>query len=213
MQTRDTEKAEEACARALAKFPNHPLFKSALAETGKQKTEAAAESIAQIQQRVEAEPNAQKQAAILGDALRRYPDEPSLLAKLAGANAVQSALDERIEKARSFETKRLFGEAIKEWEAIGRDYPWLAAVAGEAERLGNARRKEKQDSQERWFRQVDEAIDAGDFESAGTMLRQAAQQQPDRQLQTLDAKLKEGLKRKEASDAKFAQRQRFAGRW
>jgi tetratricopeptide (TPR) repeat protein len=112
-------------------------------------------------------------------------------------------LNERIENARTFEAKRLFGEAIKEWEAIGADYPWLQSVAGEVERLAEARRKEKSEAAERWLRQVEEAIETCDYDNAATMLRQAAQQQPDRKLQGLEAKLTEGLKKKHESDAKL----------
>ncbi len=209
LRTGERDKAEEACARALAKFPDHPLFKSGLLEVGKQKAEANARSLAEFHQRVDRESDFQEQAATLREALRRFPEEPSLLAKLNAATANQAALDGRIEKARSFETKRLFGEAIKEWEGIGHDYPWLAAVPQEVVRLGNVRRKDKQDAHDRWSRQVEDAIDDGDYESAGTMLRQAAQQRPDRQLQDLEAKLKAALQSKSDSDTKFAQGSRL----
>jgi serine/threonine-protein kinase len=203
LQEHAPEKVDEACARAMVKFPGHPLFKEALDESAQLKAEAAAQETDQVRQRVGAESDFNKQAAIVREALFRFPGHSDLLDEQAAIGAKQRALKERIERARTFDAKHLFGEAIKEWEAIGKDYPWVEGVAGEVERLAEARRKEKSGASDRWLRQVEEAIETCDYENAATMLRQAAQQQPDRKLQGLQAKLTEGLKKKHESDAKL----------
>ncbi len=203
LQEHAPEKVDEACARAMIKFPDHPLFKEALAESAQLKAEAVAQEIDQVKQRVGAESDFNKQAALVREALFRFPGHSDLLDQRAGIESKQRVLKERIENARTFEAKRLFGEAIREWEAIGNDYPWLETVAGEVERLGEARRKDKSGASDRWLRQVEEAIETCDYDNAATMLRQAAQQQPDRKLQGLNAKLTEGLKKKRESDAKL----------
>jgi serine/threonine-protein kinase len=194
-------RVDEACARALEKFPAHPLFKAALAEAAKQKVEVAAQYIEGVKQRLEAEHDFEKKSAILRDALARYPADRYLLDQLATLSAKQNQLNAQIEKARSLEGKHLFGEAIRAWEALAKDYPWYSAVPAEVERISNARRKEKQDAHDRWFRQVEDAIEGGDHDTASTMIRQAAQQQPDRKLQGLEEKLR--LKKKQDSDAKL----------
>ena len=204
---RSPAKVDEACARALAKFPNHPLFKAALAEAAKQKAEAEALEVDEVKRRVGGERDFRKQASILREALERFPNSSVLRDQQNEVSANQSVLDGRIEKAREFETKRLFGEAIKEWEAIGNDHPWLAMVSDETDRLTIARRKEKAEAADRWLAQVEESIENSDYDNAAVMLRQAAQQQPDHKLKGLEAKLKEGLKKKQESDDKFAQGQ------
>jgi hypothetical protein len=145
----------------------------------------------------------------LQKALAKFPADRDLLDQIAAVNAVQSELNARVERARTCETKHLFGEAIREWESIGADYPWFRSVREEVDRLSAARRKEKQEALERWYKQVEDAIDNGDYETAGTMIRQAAQQQPDRKLQSLESKLREGLRKKQESDAKFAEGSRM----
>ena len=196
---------EEACARAFAKFPAHPLFKSALAELAKQKAEADAQYVEEAKQKLAAESDFAKRTTILREALARCPDDPYLLDQLALVTARQSELDARIEKARGFEAKRLFGEATKEWEAIGTDHPWLPSAKQEVDRIATLRRKEKQEALDRWFQQVDQAIENGDYDTASTMIRQAAQQQPDHKLHALDEKLKEALQKKQQSDAKLTE--------
>jgi len=205
LQARNVPQAEEACARAFAKFPDHPLFKGALVEAAKQKAEVAAQDVEDVKRRLAGESNLQKQSAILRDALARFPDNQYLADQMAQVDANQNALRARIENARTLETKRLFGEAVKEWEGIAADHPWYPLATEQIERLSNARKKEKQDALDRWFGQVESAIENGDYDTAGTMIRQAAQQQPDRKLQGLEAKLKEGLQKKQQSDAKFAE--------
>lgn len=204
-----TAKIEEACTRAFAEFPAHPLFKAALSEAAKQKAALSAEYIDEVKQRVAAESDFTKQSAILREALNRLPKDPDLTDQLAAVSARQSELNVQVEKARSLEAKHQYGEAIKEWEALANAYPWYPGVAAEVERITNTRRKDKQDALERWFKQVETAIDNGDYDTASTMIRQAAQQQPDRKLQALDEKLKEGLKKKKESDVKFAEGSRL----
>ena len=114
-----------------------------------------------------------------------------------------------MEKARSLEAKHQYAEAIKEWDALSKAYPWYPGVSSEVERIINTRRKDKHDALDRWLKQVETAIDNGDYDTASTMIRQAAQQQPDRKLQAMDEKLKEGLKKKRESDFKFTEGSRL----
>jgi hypothetical protein len=203
------QQVEEACARAFVKFPAHPLFNSALAELAKQKAEGAARYLDEVKRRLPEESDFAKQSAMLQEALTRFPGDAYLLDELAAVTARQNALNARIERARDLEAKHIFGEATREWEAIGKDYPWYQGAGVEVDRILTMRRREKQDALERWFRQVEEAIENCDYDTASTMIRQAAQQQPDRKLQALDEKLKEGLKKKQESDAKFAEGSRM----
>lgn len=202
-------KAEEACARAFTVFPGHPLFKSALVEAEKQKADLIAQYIQQTKQRAALESDFSKQAEILRDALTRYPENSDLVAELASVAAKQNELNEQIDKARGLEAKHLFGEATKAWEALGKAYPWYPGVNAEMERIANVRRVEKQEALDRWLRQVEEAIENGDYDTASAMIRQAAQQRPDRTLQALQQKLDEGLKKKQESDAQFAEGSRL----
>jgi len=209
LQARRSAQAEAACARALERFPANPLFQSAYSEATAQKAEIAASYLEDVRRRVAEEGDFSKQAAILREALAQYPHERSLSDESAAVRAKQQELDTAIDKARELEGKQLWGEAIKAWEVLRKAYPWYPGVDAEIERIGNARRKEKQDALDRWFRQVETAIQTGDYETASAMIRQAQQQQPERKLQGLEEKLKEGLKQKEASDVQFAEGQRL----
>ena len=204
IEARAVPQAEEACARALEIFPEHPLFKSALGEVGTQKAAMEANFVTEVRQQVAAENDFFKQAALVQQALVQFPGERNLIEELSAINARQQELNGQIAKIRSLEAKQLFGEAIKEWEALRRAYPWYSAVDAEVERLKNARGKEKQEALNRWSRQVETAIEGGDYETASAMIRQAQQQQPDRALKGLEDKLNEGLKRKKDSDEQLA---------
>ena len=201
--------AERACARAFEKFPDHPLFKGAMVEVSKQKAEITAKYVENVKFRLSEEQDLSKQAAILREGLVQYPNERYLLDELAQVDSKMQALNAQLDKARGLEGKQLFGEAIREWEILRKSYPWYPGVDREVDRLANARRKDKQDAQDRWFRQVEEAIDNGDYETASVMIRQAQQQKPDPKINGLDAKLREGLKKKQDSDLKFAEGKRL----
>ncbi len=196
---------EEACSRAFATFPGHPLFKAAMAEAAKQRAEEASHQAADVLSRVDAESDFEKQAALLRQGLAVHPDHPALREQLTAVDRKRSELKRRTDTARGLESKGSIVEAAKHWEAIGKDYPWYATAYTEVERLTGMRRKEKQDAVDRWLRQVEDAIDDGDYDTASTMLRQAAQQQSDQKLRRLNSKLEEALKRKDESDAKFAE--------
>jgi hypothetical protein len=213
LQARRAFQAEEACLRALEKFPAHPLFEAAHAEAAAQKAEMAAQFIEEVNHRLAAESDFAEQAAVLRDALAQYPDQRSLRDASAAVNAKQRELDRRIGNARELEGRQLFGEAIKEWEVVHNAYQWYPGVDAELERLSSARRKEQQDARDRWFRQVEEAIRSSDYETAAALLRQAQERQPDNRIQDLEERLEEGLKKKNASDAEFAEGKRllFAG--
>ena len=203
--------AEEVCVRALETFPEHPLFTAALAEAGKQKAESRAKFVAQAMERVAAEKDFATQAAILREALSKFPNVPILMDASAAVQAKQHELNERVNKAREFEGKQQFGEAIREWEALRKAYPWYQGVDAALEQINSARRKEKQDALDKWFRQVEEAIQSEDYETAATMIRQAKQQQPDRKVQGLEEKLQEALEKKKLSDNQLAEGMRFLG--
>jgi hypothetical protein len=205
---------EQSCARAFETFPGHPLFKSALAEAAKQKTATASTYIDEVMHRMAAENDFAKQSAIVREAVTRYPDDHTLQAELSAVEDKRKKFDAEVAHARDLEAKQSFGEAIKEWEAIRKAYPWYSpAVEAQLGEISISRRKDKQEALDRWFRQVETAIETGDYETASTMIRQAEQQQPpDRTLQALDRKLQDGLKRKQDSDALFAQgKQSLAG--
>ena len=200
---------DASCAKAFESFPEHPLFKAALLEAAEQRAEIARQHVEQVKQRIAAENDLSKQAAILREAAAKYPAESYLTQELLSLTAKQRGLNAQIENARALEGKQLFGEAIREWEALRRAYPWYPGVDAEVERLQSARRKEKQNALDRWFRQVEDAINAGDYDTASTMIRQARQQQPERALQGLEQQLKDGLRKKQDSDAQFADGKRL----
>jgi tetratricopeptide (TPR) repeat protein len=201
--------AEEACARALETFPANPLFHAAYTEATAQKAERAGRYLQEVKERLAGESDFSKQAAILSEALAQYPADPFLLSESAALAIKQRKLDAEIAKAREFGAKQLFGEAIKAWEAIRKAYPWYPGVDAEVELLTSARRKDKQEALDRWFQQVEKAIQTCDYETASAMIRQAQQQQPDRKLQGLEDKLKEALKQKEAADVQLAEGRRL----
>ena len=209
LEAQSPPKAEQACERAMAVFPPHPLFKSALAEAARQRAEQTAEELEQVKRRLAAESDFTKQTAIAREALARHPDDSFLAGELTAISGKQKELNARIEKARESEANQSFGEATKEWEAIGKDYPWYSGPAAEIERISSTRRKGKEGAVQRWFKQVEDAIDTGDYDTASTMLRQAAQQTPDRTLQGLETKLQEALKNKKESDARFQEGNRL----
>lgn len=214
-EMRRLAQAEEACARALEQFPAHPLFMAALAEAEKQKAESVAQYVAQVKQRLAREKDFSTQAAILREALSKYPGESYLIDEAAAVNAKQQALNQRVERARELEAKQQFGEATREWEELHKAHPWYQGVDAAVERIANARRKEKQDALDRWFRQVEAAIESEDYETASAMIRQAKQQQPDRKVQGLEEKLNAGLEKKTQSDSLLAEGRRMSaeGDW
>jgi serine/threonine protein kinase len=193
----------------LKKSVNESVSEAALAEAAVQKAEIAAKYLEEVQQHLAGESDFSKQAAILREALAQHPGERSLIDESTALNAKQEKLDGQIKKVRELEGEQLFGEAIKEWEVIRQAYPWYPDVDAEVERLANARRKERQDALERWFRQAEQAIHSCDYETASAMIRQAQQQQGDRKLQGLEEKLEAGLKQKETSDVQFAEGKRL----
>jgi serine/threonine protein kinase/pSer/pThr/pTyr-binding forkhead associated (FHA) protein len=173
-------RALEICEEALKKSPGDPLFQALKLEIEEQGRQEQSSFIAEIARRVEAEPDLDRGESILQEAVDRFPSEPQFQRSLRLIRNRRDLLNSIVAKARAYEDRGQFNEALGQFDILRNIYPRYPGLSFETDRL--ARRRDEQargQSRGRWVEQIDRQIQAGDYVRAGELVRTAMAEFPD----------------------------------
>jgi len=197
LEKQEFARALAICEENLAKHPGHALFQALKFDAEEQQRQQHSSYIAEIDRRVDADPDLQKRVNILKEAVARCPDEPHFQRALQLVTNRLDLVNSIVAKARHLEDRGQFSEAIAQWEilrAIHGKYPGL-----EVEIERTAKRREQQArsaSRARWVEQFDQHQSAGEYERALQVLHAAEAEFPnDAELATLEQLARQGLAR------------------
>ncbi len=198
MKEGSLEQAEQLCAQNARVAPDY----AGLQELGQQieivQRERAASYLREVERKLASERDFNKQAAILEVAARKYPTESYYPEELSLVRNKQSFVDAEIARARDFESKELFEDALREWEALHSLYPWMPSCESEIRRISQAWEKRNEELARNWAKRIGDAVNTGDNDGAAKLLDQAWMDLPgDPRLVELKDAL-EQLKRKQA---------------
>jgi serine/threonine protein kinase len=182
------------CDRYLAKYPGHALFQALKFDIEEKQRQELSSRIAEIDRRVEAEPNLDNRVDILKEALELYPSEQHFERALRLTRDKRDLVNSIVAKARLQEERGQFTDAVAQWEILRTIYSPYPGLAFEIDRL--AKRREQQalaEAKARWVKQIDQQMAQGDYERALDLLRQAAQEFPgDAELAELEKLIQQG---------------------
>jgi serine/threonine-protein kinase len=214
---RNFPKALALCDQFLAKYPRHPLFKALKYDVQAQQRQALSAYIADIDRRVEAEPDLDKRLGILREALAQYPGESHFERSLRDMQERHELVDSIVAKARLYEERGQFAEALGQWEILRTIYPQYPGLAFELERLTKRRdQQSRSQAKARWVEQIDSRLVAGDYSGCLELLQQAQREFPnDHELSEIEKLAKQGGERAREAEQFLAQGQQScaAGRW
>ena len=185
------------CEQYLKKYPGHALFQAVKFDLEEKQRQELSARIAEVDRRVEAEPNLDKRVDILKEALELNPQEPHFERALRLTREKRDLVNSIVAKARLHEERGQFTDALAQWEILRNIYSQYPGLSFEIDRLGRRRDQQAQvEAKARWVKQIDQQMASGDFDRALTLLRQAGQEFPnDAELAELEKLIQQGKDR------------------
>lgn len=155
------------CKQYLAKYPNHALFQALKFDVDERQRQSLSAVIADTDRRVDAEPDMDRRLAILEEALKAYPGEAHFTRALQLVRDKRDLVNSIVAKARFFEERGQFMEALDQWQILKSIHEKQPGLAFEIERVIKRRDQQaRQDSKARWVEQTDKYIEQGDYDRA-----------------------------------------------
>jgi serine/threonine-protein kinase len=181
----------------LSKYPNHALFKALKFDAEAQQRLALAAYIADVDRRVEAEPDLDKRISILREALTAYPGEPHFERSLKLTQDRHELVGSIVTRARLYEEQNQFIEALGQWEILRTVYERYPGLAFEIERVKKRRdQRSRSQAKARWVEQIDCRLSVGDYGECLDLLRQAQTEFPnDGELTEIEKLIHQGMER------------------
>ena len=185
------------CDQYLAKYPGHALFQAVRFDIEEKQRQELSARIAEIDRRVEAEPNLDQRVDILKEALELNPHEPHFERALRLTREKRDLVNSIVAKARLHEEHGQFTDALAQWEILRTIYAQYPGLSFEIDRLGKRRDQQARvEAKARWVKQIDQQMAAGDYDRALGLLHQAGEEFPeDAELAELEKLAQQGKDR------------------
>ncbi len=185
------------CDQYLSKYPGHALFQAVKFDIEEKQRQELSARIAEVDRRVEAEPNLDKRVDILKEALDLHPQEPHFERALSLTREKRDLVNSIVAKARLHEERSQFTDAMAQWEILRTIYSQYPGLSFEIDRLSKRREQQARvEAKARWVKQIDQQMGAGDYERAMSLLRQADVEFPgDAELTELEKLVQQGKDR------------------
>jgi serine/threonine-protein kinase len=172
--------ALSVCDQYLSKYPEHALFQAVKFDIEEKQRQELSARIAEIDRRVEAEPNLDKRVDILKEALELHPQEPHFERALRLTREKRDLVNSIVAKARLHEERGQFTDALAQWEILRTIYSQYPGLSFEIDRLGKRREQQTRvEAKARWVKQIDQQMGAGDYDRSMNLVRQAGIEFPD----------------------------------
>jgi serine/threonine-protein kinase len=197
------------CNEWLAKHPTNALFQALKFDVEERQRQEVSARIAEIDRKVEAEPDLDRKVAILKEELERYPGESHFERPLRVLREKRDLVNSIVAKARNHEERGQFSEALGQWEVLKTIYPQYPGLSFEVERVMKRRdQQSRAEAKVRWVEQIDRQLDGHDHPKALDLVRDALAEFPeDAELTALQQLAQKGLERSAEAQQFLAQGQ------
>src|SRR5215469_5890908 len=210
LEAKNYANADQICTTFLEKYPDHALFQALKFDIGERQRLDLSAYIAEVDRAAEAEPDLDRKAKLLEQALNRYPDEGHFERALKGVNAKRELINDLVNQTRNLEDRGQYSEAIDKWEMLRSIYHRYPGLEFEVDRI--RRRLEQQTRSEakaRWMERIDGALNSGDYVRAQNLVTQALVESPqDAQLVPLERLVRQRLEQSQQAQNLLEQGQR-----
>ncbi len=168
------------CQQYLAKYPGHALFQALKFDVEERQRQDLSARVAEIDRRVEGEPDLERRVNILKEALETYPGEPHFERALRLIRDKRDLVNSIVAKARAYEERGQYNEALGQWEILQTIHKQYPGLDFEIERVMKRRdQQSRADAKARWVEQIDRHLETGDYERAIELLHNARAEFPD----------------------------------
>jgi len=206
------DKALAICDEYLRQYPGHPLLTALKLDVEEQQRHHLLEFITETDRRVEAESDLDKRASILEEALDLQPGEVHFQKALRLVREKRDLVNAISAKARLYEEKEQFNDALEQWEMLGILYNSYPGLKIEVERL--VKRRDHQirgAARERWVESIDRSLRSRDYGRAlDTCKRARSEFAGDPELAELERQASAGMELQTRVHALLAQGQELS---
>ncbi len=205
-------KALNICQEFLAKYPNHALFQAFKFDVEEQQRQQVSAYIADVDRRLEAEPDLNAKVSLLREALAENPGEAHFERSLRLISDKRDLVNSIVARARAHEERGQINEGISDLEILRTIYSPYPGLQFEIDRLQKRREVQSRDSaKSRWMEQVERQLATGNFAKASELLQKAAAEFPnDTELGELEKRVNAGFQRAQQAEQLLAQGQELS---
>jgi len=171
--------AAQLCDKFLEEFPQHTLFKALKFDTEQRWRRAISLRLIEVEETVENEPDLDQRVRILEEVASENPEVAEFGRLLQGTREKRDLVNGIVSRARELEARELYGEALVQWETLQTIYPIFPGLNFEIENVRLRRQLGEQTARKNhWITEINEALEAGDFEEGLRLLSPAVEEFP-----------------------------------
>jgi tetratricopeptide (TPR) repeat protein len=202
--------AMAVCCDLLSKYPNDGTFHALKIRIEDAERQERSSYIADVSKRVEGEPDLDRRANILREACERYPNEVQFPQQLKTVRERRDLVNSIVAKARQYEERGQYAEAISQWDILRNIHPQYPGIAIELEQCRKKRdRQAREEEQARLVNEIDGLIESRAYAKAIECADTALRDFPgDPELSGLRTLAEQGLERTKESRRLFEEGQR-----
>ncbi|MGA8027297.1 MAG: protein kinase, partial [Bryobacteraceae bacterium] len=197
LMDRNFPRALEICRENLQKHSGDPMFQALKLEAEELQRQEQSAAVAEINRRMEAEPDLDKKYNIIKQAVDKYPNEQHFQSSLTLVRERRDLINSIVGRARQYEERGQFNDAAGQWDILRNIYPVYPGLDFEIQRL--ARRRDEQltvEAKARWVERIDQHLGAGEYTKALEVAKEALRENSgDKELEGLQLLADQAMKR------------------
>jgi serine/threonine-protein kinase len=204
-------KALEICRTFLEKYPGQALFQALKFDVEEQQRQRLSAFIADVDRRLEAEPDLDARVHLIREAVAEFPEEDHFRRVAKTLEDKRDLVNSIVERAKLHESSHKFTEALNDLETLRTIYSGYPGLSFEKERLQKRLEQQARDAaRAKWSRQIDAQLQTGDYPRALELLDQAEVEFPaDAELAELRKLAHQGIDRARRADELVAEGQQL----
>ena len=202
--------AMAVCRELLAKYPNDGTFQALKIRIEDAERQELSSYTAEISKRLDAERDLDRRVDILREACERYPNEAPFAQQLKLIRERRDLVNSVVVKARQYEERRQYAEAISQWDILRNIHPDYPGIGFELEECRKKRDQQGRDEERsRLVNEIDSLVKGRAFAKAIEFASAALQDFPgDAEISGLRTLAEQGLERTRESRRLFEEGQR-----
>jgi len=202
--------AMAVCRDLLTKYPNDGTFQALKIRIEDAERQELSSYTAEISKRLDSERDLDRRVEIIREACERYPNEAQFAQQLKLIRERRDLVNSIVVKARQYEERGQFAEAISQWDILRNIHPDYPGIAFEMEQCKKKRDQQGRDEERsRLVNEVDGLVKSRAFAKAIEYASSALQDFPgDAELSGLRTLAEQGLERTKESRRMFDEGQR-----
>lgn len=212
LESRNYDKALEICKDILRRRPRELLFQALELEIGEERRRNASSRVADFHRRIDTEADLERKLALLNEAAREFPDEPSFVQLLKSAKQKLALVNSSVGRARQYEAQGQYAEAANQWDVLRRMYPQYPGLDHEVQRLSRKQEQSaKQQAKASQLEKIDRTLALGDYSSASSLIEAALGESPqDGELLRRKQQVEQGFHRSNKARGLLEEGEQFA---